>query len=92
MTVNADEKNCTGLLLHRLLKSRGMKTTPQFLAVSLALTLAACADVQESSHIVGGRTGTPLTVSVGDTANLNLHHGFAVSHTEYSSQQAAGLD
>src|SRR5262249_23098777 len=44
-----------------------MKTTPQFLAVSLALTLAACADVQESSHIVGGRTGTPLTASVGDT-------------------------
>jgi hypothetical protein len=44
-----------------------MNITPQFLAVSLALTLAACADVQESSHIVGGRTGTPLTAAVGDT-------------------------
>ena len=29
--------------------------------------LSGCADVQESSHIVGGRTGTPLTASVGDT-------------------------
>ena len=29
--------------------------------------LWGCADVQEGSHIVGGRTGTPLTASVGDT-------------------------
>ncbi len=29
--------------------------------------LSGCADVQESSHIVGGRTGRPLTASVGDT-------------------------
>ncbi len=29
--------------------------------------LSGCADVQERSHIVGGRTGTPLTASVGDT-------------------------
>ena len=29
--------------------------------------LCGCADVQERSHIVGGRTGTPLTASVGDT-------------------------
>ena len=32
-----------------------------------AAWLYGCADVQESSHIVGGRTGTPLTASVGDT-------------------------
>src|SRR6266550_4666517 len=37
------------------------------LAVILALLLFGCADVQERSHIVGGRTGTPLTASVGDT-------------------------
>jgi len=38
------------------------------LVVLLACTyLSGCADVQESSHIVGGRTGTPLTASVGDT-------------------------
>jgi len=29
--------------------------------------LSGCADVQERSHIVGGRTGTPLTASVGDS-------------------------
>src|SRR5215831_13184785 len=29
--------------------------------------LSGCADVQERSHIVGGRTGTQLTASVGDT-------------------------
>ena len=29
--------------------------------------LWGCTDVQERSHIVGGRTGTPLTASVGDT-------------------------
>lgn len=28
--------------------------------------LSGCADVQERSHIVGGRTGTQLTASVGD--------------------------
>jgi uncharacterized lipoprotein YmbA len=37
------------------------------LAVILALLLFGCADVQERSHIVGGRTGTQLTASVGDT-------------------------
>jgi hypothetical protein len=37
------------------------------LAVILALFLCGCSDVQERSHIVGGRTGTPLTASVGDT-------------------------
>lgn len=36
-------------------------------ALILALLLCGCADVQERSHIVGGRTGTPLTASVGDT-------------------------
>jgi hypothetical protein len=36
-------------------------------AVILALFLWGCSDVQERSHIVGGRTGTPLTASVGDT-------------------------
>ena len=36
-------------------------------AVILTLLLSGCADVQERSHIVGGRTGTPLTASVGDT-------------------------
>src|SRR5258705_13449664 len=38
------------------------------LVVLLACTyLSGCTDVQERSHIVGGRTGTPLTASVGDT-------------------------
>jgi hypothetical protein len=32
-----------------------------------ATLLAGCADVQERSQIVGGRTGTPLAASVGDT-------------------------
>jgi hypothetical protein len=36
-------------------------------AVILALLLIGCADVQERSRIVGGRTGTQLTASVGDT-------------------------
>jgi hypothetical protein len=36
-------------------------------ALILALALCDCADVQERSHIVSGRTGTPLTASVGDT-------------------------
>jgi len=35
--------------------------------VMFGLLLCACADVQERSQIVGGRTGTPLTASVGDT-------------------------
>jgi hypothetical protein len=39
---------------------------PPFVAL-LALLVCGCADVQERSHIVGGRTGTPLTASVGDT-------------------------
>jgi hypothetical protein len=39
---------------------------PPFVAL-LALLLCGCADVQERSHIVGGRTGTQLTASVGDT-------------------------
>ena len=41
-----------------------------FLALLVLLAFAylwGCADVQERSHIVGGRTGTPLTASVGDT-------------------------
>jgi len=38
------------------------------LVVLLAFTyLSGCADVQERSRIVGGRTGTQLTASVGDT-------------------------
>jgi hypothetical protein len=36
-------------------------------AVIFTLLLSGCADVQERSHIVGRRTGTPLTASVGDT-------------------------
>ena len=36
-------------------------------AVILASLRCDCADVQERSHIVGGRAGTPLTASVGDT-------------------------
>jgi hypothetical protein len=39
---------------------------PPFVTL-LALLLCGCADVQERSHIVGGRTGTQLTASVGDT-------------------------
>src|SRR5947208_15703925 len=35
--------------------------------VMFGLLVCACADVQERSQIVGGRTGTPLTASVGDT-------------------------
>jgi len=41
-----------------------------FAALLIVLACAylwGCADVQERSHIVGGRTGTPLTASVGDT-------------------------
>jgi hypothetical protein len=41
-----------------------MKPPVAALLISL---LCSCADVQERSHIVGGRTGTPLTASVGDT-------------------------
>jgi hypothetical protein len=42
---------------------------PAFPLVSLfaCVCLFGCADVQERSHIVGGRTGTQLTASVGDT-------------------------
>jgi hypothetical protein len=43
---------------------------PPFVALLslLACTyLIGCADVQERSHIVGGRVGTTLTASVGDT-------------------------
>jgi hypothetical protein len=46
---------------------RRVNTIPRLLALLLAAALASCADVQESSHIVGGRTGTPLTAGVGDT-------------------------
>jgi hypothetical protein len=41
-----------------------------FVPLLVLLTCAGlwgCADVQERSHIVGGRTGTPLTASIGDT-------------------------
>ena len=43
---------------------------PLFVAPLILLAcayLCGCADVQERSHIVGGRTGTPLMASVGDT-------------------------
>jgi hypothetical protein len=43
---------------------------PLFVTILILLAcayLCGCADVQERSHIVGGRTGTPLTASVGDT-------------------------
>jgi hypothetical protein len=46
---------------------RRVNTIPRLLALLLAAALASCADVQERSHIVGGRTGTQLTASVGDT-------------------------
>src|SRR5437588_7040352 len=36
-------------------------------ALILVLLLSACSDVQERSRIVGARTGTQLTASVGDT-------------------------
>src|ERR1700747_865505 len=39
---------------------------PRF-ATLFALLLLGCSDVQERSRIVGARTGTPLTASVGDT-------------------------
>jgi hypothetical protein len=45
-----------------------MKSPLAFLILLLACVhLYGCADVQERSHIVGGRTGTPLSASVGDT-------------------------
>ena len=43
---------------------------PIFGALLVLLACAyqwGCADVQKRSHIVGGRTGTPLTAGVGDT-------------------------
>ena len=48
------------------------KSTMKSLFVALFILLAcanlwSCADVQERSHIVGAKTGTPLTASVGDT-------------------------
>src|SRR5215471_8838591 len=43
-----------------------MNTVPRCLAMSVCITVAGCADVQEHSHIVGGRPGTQLTASVGD--------------------------
>jgi hypothetical protein len=47
---------------------RAVSTNPRLLLILLACAcLWGCADVQEQSHIVGGRTGTPLTASVGDT-------------------------
>jgi len=46
---------------------RRVNTIPRLLALLLAAALASCADVQERSHIVGGRTGIQLTASVGDT-------------------------
>jgi hypothetical protein len=44
-----------------------VKTIPRLLLLLLAAALVSCADVQERSHIVGTRTGTQLTASVGDT-------------------------
>jgi hypothetical protein len=48
-----------------------MKSIVVALVALVALLACAClwgcADVQERSHIVGGRTGTALTASVGDT-------------------------
>jgi hypothetical protein len=44
-----------------------MNTIARLIALSLVTALTGCTDVQERSHIVGGRTGTPLTASVGDT-------------------------
>jgi len=49
---------------------------PVFGALLVLLACAyqwGCADVQERSHIVGGRTGTPLTAGVGDTV-LRVSH------------------
>ena len=40
---------------------------PQLLPLLLTAALVSCADVQEHSQIVGARTGTQLTASVGDT-------------------------
>ena len=43
---------------------------PPFVALLILFAcacLCGCADVQERSHIVGGRIGTPLVASVGDT-------------------------
>lgn len=44
-----------------------MKFVLALIALLVCAYLCGCADVQERSHIVGGRTGTPLTASVGDT-------------------------
>jgi hypothetical protein len=47
--------------------ARAMKTIPRLFPLLLAAALVSCANVQERSHIVGARTGTQLTASVGDT-------------------------
>ena len=44
-----------------------MKMLPRLLPLLLTVALVSCADVQERSQIVGARTGTQLTASVGDT-------------------------
>jgi hypothetical protein len=46
---------------------RRVNRIPRLFPLLLAAALGSCADVQERSHIVGGRTGTQLTASVGDT-------------------------
>jgi hypothetical protein len=46
---------------------RRVKTIPRLFPLLLSAALVSCADVQERSQIVGARTGTPLTASVGDT-------------------------
>jgi hypothetical protein len=43
-----------------------MDQIPLGIALLLCITVVGCADVQERSHIVGGRTATQLTASVGD--------------------------
>ena len=52
----------------RLLECAAMNKISQLLALLIPIAFMGCADVQERSHIVGGRTGTPLTAGVGDTA------------------------
>jgi hypothetical protein len=46
---------------------RRVNTIPRLFPLLLAAALVSCTDVQERSNIVGARTGTPLTASVGDT-------------------------
>jgi len=55
-------------MLNKLIGKSPMKSLFVALLILLACTcLWGCADVQERSHIVGVRTGTPLVASVGDT-------------------------